>query len=346
MKNKNDNQNDNQIIMYTTADGKTKLRVQVSPKENTVWLSQMQMSELFQTTKQNVSLHINNVFDEGELDRDSTVKEYLTVQKEGNRNVERSIEYYNLDMIISVGYRIKSLRGTQFRIWATHVLNEYIRKGFAMNDELLKEAGGGDYFKELLERIREIRASEKVFYRQVLDLFATSVDYNPKSEVAIEFFKEMQNKMHYATHGKTAAELIVSRANAELPFMGLTAFKGNQPQKQEAMIAKNYLTETEIKDLRFMVNTYLDLAEWKASEKTPMNMKDWLNELDGFIAYRKKPLLADKGKVSHEQAMEIASSEYDKYKAKMPAELTQAEKDFLDTIHATYRLLENKKPKK
>ena len=335
-----------QLIMYTTADGKTKLRVNVDPAQNTVWLSQAQMADLFHTTRQNITMHIGNIYAEGELVQEATSKESLLVQTEGKRIVERPATLYNLDVIIAVGYRVKSLRGTQFRIWATQVLNEYIRKGFAMNDELLKEAGGGNYFKELLERIRDIRASEKVFYRQVLDLFATSIDYNPKSETAIEFFKEMQNKMHYATHGKTAAELIVSRANAELPFMGLTAFKGEQPQKQEAMIAKNYLTETEIKDLRFMVNTYLDLAEWKASEQTPMHMKDWLNELDGFITYRKKPLLTNKGKVSHEQAMEVASNEYNKYKAKMPAELTQAERDFLDTIHATYRLLENKKSKK
>ena len=215
-----------------------------------------------------------------------------------------------------------------------------------MNDELLKEAGGGSYFKELLERIRDIRASEKVFYRQVLDLFATSVDYDPKSDVAVEFFKEMQNKMYYATNGFTAAELIAWRANAELPFMGLTAFKGNQPRKQEALVAKNYLTEEEIKNLRFMVNTYLDVAEWKASEQKTMRMKDWMNELDEFIKYRKKPLLNHKGKVSHEQAMEIASEQFDIYKAKAPHELTQAERDFLATIHETYRLLENKKPNK
>jgi len=334
--------NGNELIMYTTADGNTKIRVDVSPKENTVWLSQKQMAELFQTTKQNVSLHINNIFEENELLKDATVKDSLTVQIEGNRNVERNIEFYNLDIIIAVGYRVKSLRGTQFRIWATQVLNEYIRKGFAMNDELLKEAGGGNYFKELLDRIREIRASEKVFYRQVLDLFATSIDYNPKSETAIEFFKEMQNKMYFATNGKTAAELIIGRANAELPFMGLTAFKGNQPTKSEATIAKNYLTQEEITNLKFMVNTYLDVAEWKASENVQMNMKDWIVELDEFIKYRKKPLLAHKGKASHEQAIEKAICEYDKYKAKIPMELTQAERDFLAIIHDTYKLLESK----
>jgi len=337
--------NDNQFLMYTTADGKTKLRVNVSPKENTVWLSQMQMAELFQTTKQNVSLHINNVLDEGELIKNSTVKEYLTVQREGNRDVERNIEYYNLDMIISVGYRIKSLRGTQFRIWATNVLNEYIRKGFAMNDELLKEAGGGSYFKELLQRIRDIRSSEKVFYRQILDIYATSVDYDPKSETTIEFFKVVQNKMHFAVHGKTAAELIVARANAELPFMGLTAFKGDFPVKSEITTAKNYLSEKEIKHLNLLVSMYLDYAENQANKEVTMTMNDWVLRLNEFLNFNKESILSNAGSISHETAVEHAENEYEKYKVKSYNELTQVEKDFLEIIHETYKLLENKKPK-
>jgi len=337
---------ENQIIMYTTADGKTNLRVNVAPQENTVWLSQKQMSELFQTTTQNITMHIGNIYAEGELDENRTCKDFLQVQKEGNRNVERNTAFYNLDMIIALGYRIKSPRGTQFRIWATKVLNEYIRKGFAMNDELLKEAGGGNYFKELLERIRDIRASEKVFYRQVLDLFATSVDYNKNAEQTIEFFKEMQNKVLYGICGLTAAEIISSRANAQLPFMGLTNFRGNQPTRAEAQISKSYLATDELENLKYMVNSYLDIAEWKAKEQTPMYMKDWIKELDEFINYRKKPLLKTKGKVSHEQAIEIANEQYDIYKAETQAELTQAEKDYLEVIHDTYKMLSTAKPKK
>ena len=252
---------DNQIIMYTAADGKTNLRVRISPQEQTAWLSQKQMAELFQTSVPNINMHIKNVFDEGELQEKATIKDFLIVQNEGNRGVKRNVTHYNLDVIISVGYRVKSLRGTQFRIWATQVLFDYIKKGFAINDNLLKEAGGGDYFKELLDRIRDIRSSEKVLYRQVLDLFATSVDYDGKSETAQLFFKKMQNKLHYATHGHTAAEIVQSRANAELPFMGLTAFKGNRPHKSEVVIAKNYLTEKELAILNRIVSAYFDMAE-------------------------------------------------------------------------------------
>ena len=235
---------ENEIIIYQTQDGQTKIDVRL--KNETVWLTQNQMAELFQTTKQNVSSHIKNIFEEGELSENSTVKDYLTVQQEGNRKVSRNISYYNLDVIISVGYRVKSLRGTQFRIWATQVLKEYMKKGFALNDDLLKQAGGGGYWKELLERIRDIRSSEKVFYRQILDIYATSTDYNPNAEETKLFFKVVQNKMHFAAHGHTAAEIVYLRADSTKDNMGLTVFKGNHPKKDEVTVAKNYLDEKEL----------------------------------------------------------------------------------------------------
>jgi len=261
---------DNQLVMYTTADGKTNLRVAISPREQTVWLSQKQMAELFQSTKQNIGQHISHIFAEGELDEDSVVKDFFTTAEDGKNY---NTKHYNLDVTISVGYRVKSLRGTQFRIWATQVLFEYIKKGFVMNDNLLKEAGGGNYFKELLDRIRDIRSSEKVLYRQVLDLFATSVDYDGKSETAQLFFKKMQNKLHYATHGHTAAGIIQSRANAELPFMGLTSFKGSRPQKSEVVIAKNYLNEKELAILNRIVSAYFDMAEVQAIRRIDTGRK-------------------------------------------------------------------------
>ena len=336
---------DNQIVMYTTQDGQTKIRVNFDPAQNTAWLTQAQMVELFQTSKQNVSLHINNIFEEGELDENSTVKESLTVQKEGNREVQRKTNLYNLDVIISVGYRVKSLRGTQFRIWATKVLHEYIKKGFAMNDELLKEAGGGNYFKELLERIRDIRSSEKVLYRQVLELFATSMDYDAKAETAQKFFKTMQNKLHFATSNKTAAEIIAGRANAELPFMGLTVFKGNRPTKNEVVIAKNYLTEEELFVLNRLVSAYFDTAEVMAKQERPMYMKDWIAKLDELFKLMEKGILQNAGTVSHIEAEAKALGEYEKYKQKPFEELTQVEKDFLDSIRQAQKLIESKTPK-
>jgi len=334
-----------QLVMYTTVDGRTKLRVNIDPTLHTAWLTQAQIVDLFQSSKSNISEHIKHILQEGELEEEATVRNFRTVQSEGTRQVEREITYYNLDMILAIGYRVRSIRGTQFRKWATEILEEYIRKGFAMNDELLKQAGGGNYFKELLARIRDIRSSEKVFYRQVLDLFATSIDYNAKSETAITFFKEMQNKLHFAVHGKTAAELIADRANAELPFMGLTAFKGTRPQREEALIAKNYLNEGEIKTLNLMVSSYLDSAELKAEQEIPMKMADWVKELERFLNYQNKPILQNAGKVSHEQAMEIANGEYETYIKKSNEELTQVEHDFLETIQRTYKLLEGKKSK-
>ncbi|MDR2580986.1 MAG: virulence RhuM family protein [Fibromonadaceae bacterium] len=325
-----------EILIYQTEDGQS--RVEVIFSEETVWLTQNQIAQLFQKSKSTINEHLRNIFAEGELNESDVMTKFGI--SEFSR--QRPTQHYNLDAILAVGYRVKSHRGIQFRKWASGILKEYMRKGFAMNDDLLKNAGGGLYFKELLNRIRDIRSSEKVFYRQVLDLFATSIDYNAKSEIAIEFFKVMQNRLHFATHGHTAAELIASRANSELPFMGLQAFSGNRPQKTEVVIAKNYLTEEEVKNLNLMVSAYLDIAEMKANEQTPMYMKDWVKELEDFIVYRKKPVLSDAGKVSHEEAVDFAVSEYSKYKAKMNDELTQVEQDFLDTVHRTYRLLEHK----
>jgi len=329
------------ILMYQTDDGNA--RIEVIFDGDTVWLTQARIAELFGVERSVITKHINNILKEKELPREPTCAKIARVQKEGSRDVKRDVEFYNLDMIISVGYRVNSHRATIFRIWATDILKEYLRKGFAMNDDLLKNAGGGTYFKELLDRIRDIRSSEKVFYRQVLDLFATSIDYDPRSNIAIEFFKEMQNKLHFATHGRTAAELIADRADAEQPFMGLQAFKGNRPQKSEAVIAKNYLTENEVRGLNLMVSAYLDIAEMKANERTPMYMADWVKELEDFIRYRKRPVLTGAGSISHEDAVRIASAEYDMYKKKEKDEMTPVERDFLDTIRRTYELLEKKK---
>jgi hypothetical protein len=327
-----------EIIIYQTEDGRTKIDVRM--EDETVWLSQTQMAELFQTTKQNVSLHINNAFKEGEIEPLATVKEYLTVQNEGGREVSRSVKHYNLDVIISVGYRVKSLRGTQFRRWALDILREYIIKGFSMNDDLLKKAGGGNYWRELLQRIRDIRSSEKLFYRQVLDLYATSVDYDPHSSESIEFFKIVQNKIHFAAHGHTAAEVIAQRANAELPFMGLTVFQGRRPTKQEIGIAKNYLDEKEIDMLNRMVSTFFDNAELYAINHKPMYMKDWVVELDDFAKKFGKGILQDAGTVSHRAAIEKAEAEYEKYRRKTVDELTPVERDFLANIKDTQKKLE------
>lgn len=341
-KEKSKNSDSNQIFMYTTADGKTKLRVSVSPAENTCWLTRAQMVELFQSSESNIREHIKHIFEEGELVEDSVSRNFRAPAADGK---DYMTKHYNLDVIISVGYRVKSLRGTQFRKWATNVLNEYIRKGFAMNDDLLKEAGGGDYFKELLQRIRDIRASEKVFYRQILDIYATSIDYDAGSETTIQFFKIVQNKMHFAVHGNTAAELIVERANSESPFMGLTAFKGDKPVKSEVILAKNYLNEQEIKQLNLITTMYLDYAELQANRGHLMKMKDWVEKLDAFLKNNELDILKNAGMISHELAVEHAELEYHKYAEKSQGILTQVEKDFLENIRATYKLLENKKKK-
>ncbi|WP_442899614.1 virulence RhuM family protein [Eubacterium sp.] len=319
--------NHGEMIIYQTEDGLTK--IDVNMQDETVWLSLEQMADLFQRDKSTISKHIKNIFEDGELVRESTVAKFATVQKEGNRQVERAIDYYNLDAIISVGYRVKSQRGVQFRIWATNILKEYIKKGFAMDDDRLKELGGGGYFKELLERIRDIRASEKVFYRQVLEIYATSVDYNPKADVSIQFFKKIQNKIHYAVSGETAAEVIYHRADAEKDFMGLMSFSGEEPTLREAKIAKNYLDEKELRAMGQLVSGYLDFAERQAEREVPMTMEDWAKHLDGILTSTGENLLTGNGTVSHLQAMEKAQTEYRKYKAKT---LSSVEQDYLDSI--------------
>jgi len=329
----------NQIIIYQTEDGKTK--VEVAFDGDTVWLTQEKMGELFQRDRTTINEHLKNLFEDEELVEDEVM--IKVGNSHFNPNNKKPTQFYNLDAILAVGYKVKSKRGIHFRKWASSVLKEYMKKGFAMNDELLKNSGGGTYFKELLERIRDIRSSEKVFYRQVLDLFSTSVDYDKNSEIAIKFFKKMQNQLLFSVSRKTAAELITERANADLPFMGLTAFKGNKPQKSEVSISKNYLKEDEIVQLNLMVSAYLDIAELIALEGRLMYMKDWANELERFIVYRQKPVLSSSGKIDHKKAVEIAENEYEKYKEKNRNELTQVEKDFLEIIHKTYDLLENKK---
>ncbi len=331
---------ENEIIIYQTQDGQTKIDVRI--ENETVWLTQNQMAELFQTTKQNISLHIKNIFEEGELTEDSTVKDYLTVQNEGSRKVSRNVTHYNLDVIISVGYRVKSLRGTQFRIWATQVLKEYMKKGFALNDDLLKQAGGGGYWQELLERIRDIRSSEKVFYRQILDIYATSTDYNPNAEETKLFFKVVQNKMHFAAHGHTAAEVIYLRADSTKDNMGLTVFKGKHPKKDEVTVAKNYLDEKELNILNRITSAYLEFAELQAIRHIPMTMKDWIAKLDDFIKMTGSELLENPGKISKLEAENKALAEYAKYKETIKDELSEVEKHFLEAVKQTQKQLEKK----
>lgn len=330
----------NEIIIYQTQDGQTKIDVRI--ENETVWLTQNQMAELFQTSKQNISLHIKNIFEEQELEENSTVKDYLTVQNEGVRTVSRNITHYNLDVIISVGYRVKSLHGTQFRIWATLVLKEYMRKGFALNDDLLKQSGGGGYWKELLERIRDIRSSEKVFYRQILDIYATSTDYNPNADETKLFFKVVQNKMHFAAHGHTAAEIVYLRADSTKDNMGLTVFKGNHLKKDEVTVAKNYLDEKELNILNQITSAYLEFAELQAIRQIPMTMKDWIAKLDDFIKMTGSELLDNPGKISKLEAENKALAEYAKYKETIKDELSEVEKHFLESVKQTQKQLEKK----
>ena len=299
--NRPDDSPKNSILIYTTEDGLTK--IDTTFDGDTVWLSIDQMAELFQRDKSTISRHIKNIFAEGELERDSVVAKFATTAADGKTY---QVEFYNLDIIISVGYRVKSKRGTQFRIWATGILKEYMRKGFALDDERLKNLGGGGYFKELLERIRDIRASEKVFYRQVLEIYATSIDYDPKAEISVQFFKKVQNKIHYAIHGQTAAEVIYNRADAEKEFMGLTTFAGNQPTLREATIAKNYLNEKELRAMGQLVSGYLDFAERQAEREQPMTMQDWANYLDRILTMSGERLLVGNGSVTHKQAVDKA----------------------------------------
>jgi len=317
----------NDIIIYNTEDGKAKINLQYA--DGTVWLSQLEIAELFQTTKQNVSKHVKAIFLEGELKESATVNYKLTVQKEGNRKISRQLAYYNLDMILAIGYRVRSIRGIQFRNYASSILKEYLIKGFAMDDERLKNLGGGNYFKELLERIRDIRSSEKVFYRQVLDLFATSIDYDAKNEEAKKFFATVQNKMHFAIHHHTAGELIYSRVDGDKDFMGLSTFKGELPTLEEAKVAKNYLSAEEMKGLNALVSGYLDFAERQAQREVKMTMKDWREHVDRILSATGEDLLIGNGRVSRDMMVDKVNLEYRKYSAKT---LSQVERDYLTEI--------------
>lgn len=322
-----DREDKGQILIYK-AEG-SKITINVRLEDETVWLTQQQMADLFQTSRTNVVEHIQHIYEEGELEEQSTCRNFRQVRQEGSRTVARSIPYYNLDMIISLGYRIKSLVATQFRRWATAVLKEYMIKGFALDDNRLKGNGGGNYWKELLDRIRDIRSSEKVLYRQVLDLYATSVDYDPKSRESIAFFKMVQNKLHYAVHGHTAAEIIYERADAEKPFMGLKSFRGDFPVKADIGIAKNYLDENELKILNNLVSGYFDFAEIQAIRHHPMHMSDYVDQLDRVLSSTGEKVLEGAGKISHKQAIEKAEVEYRKYQVQ---HLTPVEEAYLDTV--------------
>ena len=320
-------ENKGDIVIYQSENGDTKIDVRF--QDETVWLTQAQMEELFGSSHANVVEHIKNIYAEGELDEESTCRKFRQVRREGNRDVTRDVLYYNLDMIISLGYRIKSKIATQFRQWATKHLNEYIRKGFTMDDERLKQAGGGDYWKELLARIRDIRSSEKVMYRQVLDLYATSVDYNPKSQESVSFFKMVQNKLHYAVNRQTAAEIIYDRADSEKEFMGLTSFKGADITLDDVRIAKNYLSEKELKKLNALVSAFFDMAEYQAENHNEMHMSDYVEQLDHTIKSVGEEVLDGAGKISHKKAMEKAEGEYRKYQVKT---LSSAEKAYIETL--------------
>jgi len=322
--------NETQFILYQLPDEEGVIQVVV--KNETIWATQKAMASLFGVDKSGISRHVANIFKDGELKQETTVAKIATVVNRGIRGeIEEQIDFYNLDMIISVGYRVNSAKATKFRIWATGVLKEYIKKGFALDDNRLKNLGGGGYWKELIERIRDIRSSEKVFYRQVLDIYATSIDYDPQADISIEFFKRVQNKIHYAVHGQTAAEVIVSRADAEKEFMGLTTFEGDRPHLKDAVIAKNYLDEKELRAMGQIVSGYLDFAERQAERQQAMTMKDWAAHLDQILTMSGEKLLQEAGKVSHQQAIEHATNEYKKYQQRT---LSQVEKDFLENINS------------
>lgn len=330
----NEQQDKGNIILYQTPDGQSKIEVTLSG--DTVWLTADQMAELFQRNKSTISRHIKNVFEEGELQADSVVAFFATTATD---NKKYQVAFYNLDMIISIGYRVKSHRGVQFRIWATNVLREYIVKGFALNDELLKRAGGGNYFDELLARIRDIRSSEKVFYRKVLAIYALSIDYDPRAEATQLFFKTVQNKMHFSAHGHTAAEVIYERADAENDFMGLTSWTGAMPKRTDAEVAKNYLSADEIDTLNRIVNLYLDFAELQAKSHQPMYMKDWIQKLDDFLKLSGKELLTHAGRISAEIAKQKANMEYDKFKERTMYELSPVEIHFLENFEKEQKKL-------
>ena len=323
------------ILMYTTEDGVTK--VEVTFDNDTVWLSLDHIADLFQRNKSTISRHIKNIFLEGELSRNSVVANFATTGSDGKRY---HVDFYNLDVIISVGYRVKSLRGTQFRIWATNILKEYMRKGFALDDERLKNLGGGNYFDELLARIRDIRSSEKVFWRKVLEIYATSIDYNPKAESSVQFFKQVQNKMHWAAHKHTAAEVIYQRADADKDNMGLTTWSGKRIKLSDVEVAKNYLDEKELDALNKIVTAYLDIAEVHALNQEPMYMKDWLETIDDYLRMTRRDILTTKGRVTHQQALEKAHSEYEKYKRNQEYILSPVECHFLESIGELVKMAE------
>ena len=326
-----------EIILYQAEDGTTKIEVRLE-NEN-VWLTQKMMAKLFQTTPQNITIHLKNIFDEGELKEEATCKDFLQVQNEGSRKIERKQKFYNLDAIISVGYRIKSHIATKFRIWATERLKEYIVKGFTMDDERLKQMGGGGYWYELLNRIRDIRSSEKVLYRQVLDLYATSVDYDPNTPESVEFFKIVQNKLHYAAHRHTAAEVIYQRADSNKPFMGLTVFTGEQPSSKDITVAKNYLNAEELKILNNLVSGYFDFAEIQAMKRKPMYMSDYIKQLDSILSATGEKILQNAGSISHKEALEKAKAEFKKYQVKT---LSPVEKAYLENIKALQKKIDKK----
>lgn len=330
-------ENQGDIVIYQTEDGDTKIDVRFV--DETVWLTQQQMAELFQSSRTNIVEHIQHIYEEGELDEVSTCRKFRQVRTEGNRQVTREIPYYNLDMIISLGYRVKSMIATNFRRWATERLKEYMVKGFTMDDERLKNLGGGNYWKELLDRIRDIRSSEKVMYRQVLDLYATSVDYDPKSSESVAFFKMVQNKLHFAAHGHTAAEVIYERANADKPFMGLTAFSGDFPMAKDIGIAKNYLSEEELRILNGIVSGYFDFAEVQAMRHRPMHMSDYVEHLDRILSSTGEQVLIGAGKVSHKQAMDKANREYQRF---LVQNLSPVEEAYLQTIKEVERTAKKK----
>jgi hypothetical protein len=322
-----------ELLLYQSEDGQTRIEVRLVGE--TLWLTQNQMAELFQVDKSGISRHLKNIFETGELSPESVVAEFATTAADGKTY---QVEYYNLDAIISVGYRVNSLRGTQFRIWATQRLREYLVKGFVLDDDRLKAAGGGKYFEELLQRIRDIRASEKVFWRKVLDIYATSVDYDPRAEVSQEFFKVVQNKMHWASHGHTAAEIISQRADAEQPNMGLTSWSGDRPRREDVSIAKNYLTDEEITVLNRMVTAYLELAELQALNRQPMHMRDWIERLNDFLKMTGREILSHAGAVSHEEALAKAQAEYDKFRQKHLNDPSPVEKHFIEAVEEVKQL--------
>ena len=328
------------ILIYQTEDGQTK--IEVSLKDDTVWLSLDQMAELFQRNKSTVSRHLKNIFESGELDPNRTVAFIATVQTEGDRNVERNVAHYNLDVIIGVGYRVHSLRGVQFRMWATQVLKEYLVKGFALNDELLKNGGRGNYFDELLARIRDIRSSEKVFYRKILEIYALSIDYDPRAEATQRFFATVQNKMHFSAHGHTAAEIVEARADADKDFMGLTTWTGALPKRTDAHFAKNYLSEKEVAALNRIVSLYLDFAELQAENHVPMYMKDWIGKLDEFLKLSGRQLLTHAGKVSAEIARQKADAEYDRFHARVQNRLSPVELHFIESFERARKTIGGK----